>query len=150
MPRNVPVVQLRQLLANVEKATKNQANRQTLLDRAWLLLMLHSGLRVSEVRHLRLDNLDLEKRQLRIEQGKGLQDRVVFLSEECVEALQSYLVVRGPALSNYLFIFRHRPLGAGYCGQRLRVIGRECGVLITPTNCAIPAPRCCSMPVRRF
>jgi len=89
-------------------------------------------LQTSEVRHLRLDNLDLKKRQLGIEQGKGLQDRIVFLSAECIAALQAYLAVRGPALSDHVFIFRHWSLRIGYCRQRLRTFGQRCGVFITP------------------
>jgi len=101
------------------------------MDRTWVLLMLHSGLRTGEIRHLRLDDLDLDKRQVRIEQGKGLQDRVVFLSREGVEALQAYLAVRGPAATDHVFIYRHRPLSQGYCNQRLRAYGRGCGLHIT-------------------
>jgi site-specific recombinase XerD len=132
LPRDVSVSQLRQLLVEVESAAENQDNRQALLDRAWLLLMLHSGLRTAEIRHLRLADLDVEKRQLRIEQGKGQQERLVFLSEESLAVLQVYLAVRGPALTDHVFIFRHRPLRVGYCGQRLRAIGRRCGLHVTP------------------
>ena len=132
LPRDVPLSQLRKLPAEVESAAENQANRQALLDRAWLLLMLHSGLRTAEIRRLGLADLDVEKRQLRIEPGKGQQERIVFLSEESIAALQAYLAVRGPALTGHVFIFRHRPMSAGYCGQRLRAIGRQCGLHVTP------------------
>ena len=77
LPRDVPIPHLRQLLRHIEQETRTEAQRQAMMDRAWVLLILHSGLRSSEVRHLRLGDLDLEKRQVRIEQGKGLQDRVV-------------------------------------------------------------------------
>ncbi len=128
LPRDVPVAQLRQLLAEVGSAAENQANRQTLLDRAWLLLMLHSGLRTAEIRHLRLADLDVGKRQLRLEPGKGAQERIVFLGAESLAALQAYLAGRGPALADHVFIYCHQPLSIGYCGQRLRVTGQP----ITP------------------
>jgi hypothetical protein len=48
-----------------------------------------------------VDDLDLARKQARIEQGKGLQDRVVFLSREGIEALKAYLVVRGPAATDH-------------------------------------------------
>ena len=131
-PRDVPVAQLRKLLADVESAAENQAKRQALLDRAWLLLMLHSGLRTAEIRRLGLADLDVEKRQLRIEPGKGLQERLVFLSAASVAALQAYLAVRGPALTDHIFIFRHQSLSMGYCGLRLHAIGRRCGLHVTP------------------
>jgi len=132
LPRDVPVSQLCKLLAEVESAAKDQANRQAALDRAWLLLMLHSGLRTSEVRHLRLSNLDLARRQIRLEPGKGRQVRIVFLSREGVAALRAYLTVRGPAATDYVFINRHRPLGTGYCGKRLHNYGQPEAPAITP------------------
>jgi len=132
LPRDVPVSQLRKPLAEVESAAENQANRQGVLDRAWLLLMLHSGLRTAEVRHLRLSNLDLVRRQIRLEPGKGRQARIVFLSREGVAALRTYLTVRGPAATDYVFINRHRPLGTGYCGKRLHNYGQPGVPAITP------------------
>jgi integrase len=130
----VPVSQLRQLLHQIQQEfdTEVERQRQALMDRAWVLLMLHSGLRTGEIRHLRLDDLDLARKQVPIEQGKGLQDRVVFLSREAFEALQAYLEVRGPAATDHVFIYRHRSLNSGYCGARLRTYGHRCGLHITP------------------
>jgi site-specific recombinase XerD len=57
---------------------------------------------------------------------------MVFLSEEGIEAVQAYLSVRGPAASDHVFVFCHRPLSRGYCRQRLRIYGRGCGLRIIP------------------
>ena len=46
------------------------------LDHALALLMLRGGLRVSEVAHLRLQDIDWDQPALRIEQGKGRKDRI--------------------------------------------------------------------------
>jgi integrase len=62
------------------------------MDRAWFLLMLHSALRTGEVRRMRAPDLDtssplsagLEGRRVRVEQSKGLKDRVVCLSPMAV------------------------------------------------------------------
>jgi site-specific recombinase XerD len=135
LPRDVPVGQLRQLLRQVEdEATSGHgpARRTALLDRAWCLLMLHCGLRSGEVRRLRLSDLDLQARRVRIEQSKGLKARAVCLSVETVEALCAYLEVRGPAASNHVFLYRHQPLSPTYCNKRLRTLGARCGVRVTP------------------
>jgi site-specific recombinase XerD len=134
-PRDVPVHQLRQLLRQVEVGVAPDGggdHRQALLDRAWVLLMLHSGLRSGELRRLRLSDLDLDARQARIEQSKGLTDRVVCLSAETVAAICAYLAVRGPAASDHVFVYRHWPLSSTYCGKRLRTLGSRCGVRVTP------------------
>jgi integrase len=104
------------------------------MDRAWFLLMLHSGLRTGEVRRLHLADLDLDGRRVRVEQSKGLKDRVVCLSAGAVRALQEYLELRGPAeaLPDHLFVYRHAPLSRSYCYERLRTYGQRCGVRVTP------------------
>ena len=134
LPRDVPPEQLCRLLAEIETvATADHAGarRMGLLDRAWFLLMLHSGLRVGEVRRLRQGELDLDARRLRIEQSKGLKDRLVYLSSPTVDALHAYRQVRGPAGSDHVFLYRHLPLSSTYCGQRLQTYGERCGVRIT-------------------
>jgi integrase len=43
-------------------------HRLGVVDRAWFLLMLHGGVRTGEVRRLRLGDLDLDARRVRVEQ----------------------------------------------------------------------------------
>ncbi len=69
---------------------------------------------------------------MRIEQGKGLHDRIVFLSREGVEALETYLAERDPAVTDHVFIYRHKSLSSSYCRARLRTYGQRCGLHITP------------------
>ena len=42
------------------------------------------------------------------------------------------LDVRGPAPTDHVFTFRHRPLSASYCYGRLRTYGGRCGLHVTP------------------
>ena len=135
LPKDVPLDQPRRLLDQIEiDAASHHAgiHRMGVMDRAWFLAMLHSGLRVGEVRRMRFSHLDLEARRVRIEQSKGLKDRIVCLSEATVNGLRSYLGVRGPAPSDHVFTFRHQPLSGSYCYQRLRTYGERCGVRVTP------------------
>lgn len=103
-----------------------------LMDRAWFLLMLHSGLRSGEVRRLLCSQLDLKGQRVRLEQAKGLKDRLVPLSQQTVRALEAYRQVRGPANTDHLFLFRHRPLSVTYCLQRLGTYSQRCGLQVTP------------------
>jgi integrase len=99
LPRDVPMDQLRRLPAEIEAeaaATNARNRRMGILDRAWFLLMLHSGLRTGEVRRLQKADLDLKGGRARIEQSKGPRDRVVYLSPATVAAIEAYLDVRGP------------------------------------------------------
>jgi integrase len=137
IPKDVPIEQLRTLLAEIERAANANhkgISRLGVMDWAWVLLMLHSGLRTGEIRALRFQDLDLAARKLKIEQSKGLKDRFVYFSQAVCEALEAYLAVRGPrdALPETVFVFRHQPLSRSYCGQRLHTYGKKCGVRITP------------------
>jgi site-specific recombinase XerD len=135
LPRDVPVDQLQCLLQEIEveaAASEIGPRRMGIMDRAWVLLMLYSGLRVGEVRRLRRSDLDLAGRRVRIEKSKGLKDRVVYLSQATSRALHAYLEVRGPVTTDHVFVYRHQPLSPRYCNQRLHTYGRRCGIHVTP------------------
>jgi site-specific recombinase XerD len=137
LPRDAPPEQLRRLFQEIQaEATAFQRGRRRAgrMDCAWFLLMLHSGLRTCEVRSLTFADLDLENCRARIEQSKGLKDRMVYLSQATVAAIRAYLEVRGPedALPEQVFLYAHKPLSRFYCGKRLHTYGRRCGVQLTP------------------
>jgi site-specific recombinase XerD len=137
MPKDAPVEQVQALWAAIELAAQSPhrlLRRYGLMDRAWFLLMLHSGLRSGEVRRLKFGDLDFEAKRLRIEQSKGLKDRLVPLTAATISALQDYLAVRGPkeALPPNVFIARHEPLSKRYFQIRLKNHGKQAGIAITP------------------
>lgn len=137
LPRDVPVEQLRRLRQEIEQdAASSHAGvrRCGIMDRAWFLLMLYSGLRTGEVRELQLRELDIDGGWVHIEQSKGLKDRNVCLAPASVEALRAYLPERGThsGTGEPVFVYRHLPLTRTYCATRLETYGRRCGVRITP------------------
>ena len=137
LPKDAPITELRRILDENERETrKSHANqrRMGVMDRAWLHLMLYSGLRTGEVRRLRLGDIQWESQRVRIEQSKGLKDRLVYLNSATLEALQTWLAERGTPeyLSDHVFVYRCRPLSSRYCGVRMNTYGKRCGVEITP------------------
>jgi site-specific recombinase XerD len=80
------------------------------LDHALYLLILRGGLRVSEVARLRRSDLDWEQQSLRIDQGKGRKDRVVYVSADALAALRTCLAGRPAAVpGEVLFWNQKRP-----------------------------------------
>lgn len=137
IPRDVPVDHLRSLLKAIESqaAHRHLSNRRmAVLDQAWVFLMLYSGLRTCEVRHLRLKDLDRENNRIRIEQSKGFNDRLVFMNAVTIKALETWLAMRGDAeyLSDFVFLYRHKPLSRRYCAVRLRTYSKQTGNHISP------------------
>ncbi len=88
LPGTLEVEDLEKLL-NAPSA----ASAQGLRDRAIMELTYSSGLRVSEICSMRIENLDLQSGLLRVIAGKGSKDRVVPVGRPAVKALERYLVL---------------------------------------------------------
>lgn len=73
-------------------------------DRAILKFLFSTGLRISELVSLKKDNINLKRREFSV-RGKGDKFRLVFLSEDAIDALAEYLKLRNDN-SQALFI-RH-------------------------------------------
>lgn len=74
----------------------------TLLKHKVLIGLLYGcGLRCLEVRSVRLADLDFDRKQLKVVQGKGKKDRYVPLSEHLIRGLKSYISAERP--TDYLF-----------------------------------------------
>ena len=136
LPKDVPIALLQRLLGAIEgEANSAHASRRRMgmMDRAWVLLMLHCGLRSGEVRRLKLADIDWEGRKIRVEQSKGLKDRYIWLSEAVLAALAAYLGVRGSKehLPEAVFVYRHKPLGVRFFQARLRRYAKNLGFKIT-------------------
>jgi len=89
-------------------------------DQALFTLMLRCGLRVEEVAHLSLGNIDMKRRTLLIQDAKGAKDRMVYLSQDALRALVEYLRIRrpGPKVKR-VFLVEKGPL----IGQPLSIRG---------------------------
>ncbi|WP_411824685.1 tyrosine-type recombinase/integrase [Leptospira sp. 'Mane'] len=62
--------------------------------RLLLKLAYSAGLRVSEAVHLKVSDIDFERKMIRIEQAKGKKDRYSLLADSLCEELKEYLLHR--------------------------------------------------------
>jgi site-specific recombinase XerD len=82
--RKLPEVLSGKELSALFKAVSN------IKHRAILMTTYSAGLRVSEVLHLKISDLDSERKVIRVAEGKGRKDRYVPLSEALLPVLREY------------------------------------------------------------
>jgi integrase len=78
-------------------------------------LLYGCGLRCLEVRSIRLADLDFDRKNLKVVQGKGKKDRYVPLSDHLIRGLKKYISAEQPAeylLEDKLTDVREHPFGA--------------------------------------
>ena len=68
----------------------------SLKHKAALSIAYGCGLRVSEIVHLKVGDIDSARMLIRVEQGKGRKDRYVMLSPKLLEILRDYWKVAHP------------------------------------------------------
>ena len=72
-------------------------------DYAMLQVFLQTGIRVSELANLRLEDVDFIKPAITV-RGKGNAERVIELEKRGMQALKNYLAIRPESLSSHLFL----------------------------------------------
>ncbi|MGG2201901.1 tyrosine-type recombinase/integrase [Paenibacillus validus] len=73
-------------------------------NRAISFVMMHAGLRVSEVVDLEPADLDFQDEILRVRNGKGGKSRIVEMNKDLIDALQEWTRERGQPKTKKLFV----------------------------------------------
>ena len=84
------------------------STRDGIRDRGMLQTALDAGLRVSELVHLRLDDLSFHPTASVLVRGKGRRERQLPLYKETARTLRAWLAVRGEAPTPELFLNARR------------------------------------------
>ena len=104
IPRARQPQRLPQILSGEEVAAliENTAN---LKHRAILMTAYGAGLRLNEICHLKVTDIDSDRMTIRVEQGKGAKDRYTLLSPRLLAELRRYWHFYRPKV--WLFTDRH-------------------------------------------
>lgn len=89
VPRMKRTTQRAEIYARSELEAILSAPRQP-RDRVFLMAVYACGLRLAEARHLRTDDIDRARMQLRVRKGKGGKGRVLPLSNRLLKELVDY------------------------------------------------------------
>ena len=88
LPKHLSVEEMFRLIASAEGNTNVEIR-----DRALLEMWYGTGARVSEMAQLKIANIDLESKVVKIV-GKGGKERIVPLSQDAIQWAQRYLSIR--------------------------------------------------------
>jgi len=107
-----------------------------LRDHAIFMLMLRCGLRVEEVAHLRLQDLDLAQRRILVCCGKGNKDRIVYISHDAYRALLNYLRSRSSSKVGGVFLvgkgtYRGASISVRGIQKRIEYYARKTGLKLS-------------------
>jgi site-specific recombinase XerD len=105
-------------------------------DRAMFKVMLRCGLRVQELAHLCVADLDLRRNRIFVRNGKGGKDRIVYVSKDAYDALVGYLRVREPSRAKKLFLvekgtYKGSPISVRGIQKRMEYYARKAGLKIS-------------------
>ena len=113
LPRAIDPQHLGQLLSVIDKCR----------DRALILLLLRTGMRIGELLNCRLEDIDLAEQKILIYQSeKTSAGRVVYYSEDAQQALLAWLRVHDPDKQQLFYGHKDKPL----CYEAARSIFRKC------------------------
>lgn len=91
----LPVVLSREEIDKMISFTSNQKHKFL------ISLMYAAGLRVSEAIKIKMRDIDLDRKIIRVYQGKGKKDRYTILAEKLLPILKQQMKLKQP--NNYLF-----------------------------------------------
>ena len=98
-----------------------------LRNKAMMSLMLHCGLRLSEVVNLKPGNLNLTKGKLRVESGKGKKDRDLAIPDYLTDLLDTWRSIRPK--SNFFFsTLKGGKLSDRYIQQMVKRYANKAGI----------------------
>ena len=106
-----------------------QRNTFSLRERVVFIVLLHTGIRAAELATLKASDMVQIQGQwkLHIHEGKGLKDRVIPLTSQCLAMLQTWQE-QGWERSNDFLFTRHGPPWQG--GTNVCTLVREMGLKI--------------------
>ena len=86
LPEILTDEEVQNLLGSFNKRYENPHKNYVII-----LLTLNTGMRVSEISNLRVEDIDLNSGRIHLKQGKGKKDRILYVSPLVLEEVRSYI-----------------------------------------------------------
>jgi integrase/recombinase XerD len=99
-----------------------------LKEQAVLMTLYSTGLRLRELTHLQIKDVDSDRMQIRVRQGKGAKDRTVMLSRTLLDVLRRYFVSYRPESWLFYGETRQQPLSDQTVQRMVRRLSAKAGL----------------------
>jgi integrase/recombinase XerD len=100
-----------------------------------LTVFLQTGIRVSELCELRLDDIDVKGRVLLVREGKGMSGRTIPLEKKAIQALTNWMAARPDTLDDHLYLNRFAAPLVERGARRIVVKYREAAGITRAASC---------------
>lgn len=114
-------------VAQLQELTRNDYQFRPIVE-----TLYSTGVRISELLEIRLEDIKWDTRQIWIRKGKGTKERFVLFSHDCAERLKMYLQKRK---TNSTFLFANRrggQLHREYIQKNFRKFSEALGFKVAP------------------
>ncbi len=119
--KKVPVVLTKQEIKKMISSVKNPKHK------LMLELLYSSGLRLSELINLKVNDLEVDNKIGWVRSGKGGKDRMIILSQRAAESLSRYLSSRKEK-SEYIFTGRNKKISKRAVQKAIKKIAEKAGI----------------------
>lgn len=136
LPKSLSISEIEAILGS-SCSSKKTSSPSAVRDYVMFELLYSSGLRVSELISLKLEDINLEAGFIRV-LGKGSKERIVPIHARAIEGLKRYLSqdrqeILKKKTSSYLFITnRGEPMTRQRFWQKIKEVGRKLRLNISP------------------
>lgn len=123
VPRYLTDQEVRQILQYCEKEASAK-------ERTLVITLFHTGIRVAELASLKAsDIVQIQgKWKLHVHEGKGLKDRLIPLTPQCLAILQTWQAKGWERIDDHLFTRYGRPVQGTAIGTIIRDLGLKLGI----------------------
>jgi site-specific recombinase XerD len=115
---------------DIQAVLRYCATEASVLERVVVTTLLHTGIRACELAELKSsDIIQVQGRwKLHIHEGKGLKDRIIPLTQPCLDVLRAWEKEGKAAASTYLFTSHGRPWSTSQVCNLMRELGIKLGL----------------------
>ena len=97
-------------------------------EKALLSILIYTGLRNKELCRLKTDDIDIGNQYVRVLEGKGSKDRVVYFTSECGQILSEYKTEYKPNHIMFTTLVLHNSYNGWALRKMVKVVAKRAGI----------------------